>query len=256
MPRIPPVILDCVCYLYEDEEKARAGTDFGGTGFFVSVPSRAGDRMFLHVVTNHHVACTGGSSVIRVNTHDGGTDVIPLEPHEWHFDPRFDIAVAPIGLAFEHHKFRTLPISMFMTAHAIERDKIGVGEDIFMVGRFINHDGGPINRPAVRFGNISVMPSPIEQPNRHMADAFCIDVHSKNGYSGSPVFIYRMPGYDLEEKMPEDFGKRHVLIAGNNYLALLGIHFAQFVEEWEMYRLLLEPLKRPLECLSLPTEGM
>jgi hypothetical protein len=105
------------------------------------------------------------------------------------------------------------------------RLSLGVGDNIFMLGRFVDHDGGAINRPAARFGNISVMPAPIEQPNKVRADAFCLDMHSRTGFSGSPVFVYRTIGDDLDEA------------AGNNgrpsmqsFLKFLGIHFGQFPE--------------------------
>jgi hypothetical protein len=74
------------------------------------------------------------------------------------------------------------------------------------------------------------MPSPIKQPNDRMAASYCIDLHSRSGYSGSPVFVYRMPGYDLEDRLEE----KQLLLAGANYLGLLGIHFAQFPEKWQL----------------------
>jgi hypothetical protein len=122
----------------------------------------------------------------------------------------------------------------FVTKEFIEREKLGPGEDVFMVGRFIDHDGGPINRPAVRFGNISVMPAPIQQPNGFMADCYCVDLHSRSGYSGSPVFIYRTPGYDLEERLGDTPDTQEILLSGTNLLSLLGVHFAQFPEQWEI----------------------
>ena len=237
MPRIPPKDLNCVCYLYPNEDSAEKGRDFGGTGILVSVPSRFPGCAWIYVVTNWHVACQSGASVIRINTHDGGTDVIPLEPHEWTFDPRFDIAVAMIQLDGKIHKFTAIPADTgFVMPANLEAAKIGAGDDVFMVGRFVDHDGGPVNRPAVRFGNISVMPSPIRQPYLGVADCYCIDLHSRSGYSGSPVFICRTPGYDLEEQGAARFEDSAVLLAGVQYLALLGIHFAQFPEKWELIR--------------------
>ena len=41
MPRLPDKMLDCVCYLYESEDDARAGVEFGGTGFLISMPSES-----------------------------------------------------------------------------------------------------------------------------------------------------------------------------------------------------------------------
>jgi hypothetical protein len=130
----------------------------------------------------------------------------------------------------ETHRYAAISTDMFVTREKIDSFKIGVGEDVFMIGRFVDHDGGPINRPSARFGNISVMPFPIKQPNGYMADSYCIDLHSRTGYSGSPVFLYRTATYDLENPETKD-GGRGILMSGS-YLALLGIHYAQFAEEW------------------------
>jgi hypothetical protein len=165
----------------------------------------------------------------------GKTDTFEYGPEDWHFLPKYDIAVVQVPLDGKVHQYSLCQAPTgFAMPENIKEARLGPGEDVFMVGRFIDHDGGSINRPAVRFGNISVMPSPIEQPNGMMADCYCVDLHSRSGYSGSPVFAYRTPGFDLEQTVgttPED---RYILLAGTNYLALLGIHFAQFPEEWEI----------------------
>ena len=101
-----------------------------------------------------------------------------------------------------------------------------------MVGRFVDHDGGQVNLPAVRFGSISVMPTPIKQPLGKMADSFCIDLHSRTGYSGSPVFVYRTLGHDVEVMMKRD--PKDMLFHASKYFALLGVHFSQFPELWEV----------------------
>ncbi len=232
MPRIPSGTLDCVCYLYETEEDARLGKKFGGTGFLVSVPSRHPGRCFFYAVTNRHVACQG-ASIVRVSTHDGISDIFSYDPEQWQFDSRYDIAVVPLQLRREFHKYKLIDVSSFLTKEDISIQDIGPGEDVFMVGRFVDHDGGVTTLPAVRFGNISVMPAPVIQENIGITDAFCIDLHSRSGYSGSPVFVYRTPGFDLEDKglRPE---QPMLLKAGTLLFLLLGIHFAQFKEEWQI----------------------
>jgi hypothetical protein len=182
MPRIPPHYLDNVCYLYGDKEAARAGDEFGGTGFLVGIISEQFPQLgrYTYAITNWHVACQG-SSVLRVNTVDGGVEIFPFGPEEWEFDPRYDIAAVPLHLHPEKHKFAILPAEALLTREMITDRKIGPGEDLFMIGRFVDHDGGQVNLPAVRFGNISVMPTMIEQPNGRMADSFCVDLHSRSG---------------------------------------------------------------------------
>lgn len=252
MPRIPPSSLDVVCYLYDSVETARHGKEFGGTGFLVGLPSERFPKLITHVyvVTNWHVACRG-NSVVRINTKDGAVDILDYGPDQWHFLPKYDLAVLPIPLDHTKHKYKLMPPDGFMTKESMARDKIGPGDDVFMVGRFVDHDGGIVNQPAVRFGHISVMPTPIEQPNGVMADAFCIDVHSRTGYSGSPVFVYRTPGYDLEER--HDPKSPNLLCSGVNLLVLLGVHFAQFPEQWEIESGTAKTKKESGE--SLITEG-
>lgn len=237
MPKLPNKALDCVCYLYRSAEDARAGQEFGGTGFLISVPvETVKDRIFLYVVTNWHVAVRDGFSVIRLNTHEGGVDIFEFGPEDWTFDPRYDIAVIPIALNKDIHKYAYIGIDAVLTQEKAEEVGIGPGEDVFMIGRFVDHDGGVTNQPTVRFGNISTYPTTIKQPSVGNATAYCIDMHSRSGYSGSPVFAYRTPGYDLGE-MPGKGENKALLLSGVNLLMLLGIHFAQFPEKWEIIKL-------------------
>jgi hypothetical protein len=218
--------------------------------FLVSYPSEQHSSVLhTYAVSNWHVVCKDGFSVIRLNTISGGIDIIPLGPEDWEFDPRYDVAVAPIPIKKDVHRYTMIHYNGFITRETAEQVRLGHGEDVFMIGRFIDHDGGPTNRPSVRFGNISILPSPIIQPNGRMADSFCIDLHSRSGYSGSPVFVYRTPGYDLEME-PEKEMK--MLLAGVNFFRLLGIQWGQFPEEWEIRAGL---TKTAAKEASLITEG-
>jgi hypothetical protein len=96
-----------------------------------------------------------------------------------------------------------------------------------MLGRFIDHDGVLVNRAAARFGHISVMPAPMVQPNGKTADSFCLDMHSRTGFSGSPVFVYRSIGDDLDEKA------RTMISSQSTFLKFMGIHWGQLPEYWE-----------------------
>jgi hypothetical protein len=60
-----------------------------------------------------------------------------------------------------------------------------------MVGRFISHDGKQKNTPAVRFGNIAMMPKErIVSPHGIAQESFLVETRSLPGYSGSAVFLY------------------------------------------------------------------
>jgi hypothetical protein len=67
------------------------------------------------------------------------------------------------------------------------------GDDVFFVGRFIGHDGRQQNAPTVRFGHLALMPSRIRAPSGRVAESFLVEGRSLPGYSGAPVFVYRMP---------------------------------------------------------------
>ncbi len=232
MPRIDPRVLNCAFFLYPTKEDALAGRNFGGTGFLVSVPSAVADRNFVVAVTNWHVACRG-NSVLRLNTKQGGVEVLDAAPEDWSFDPRYDIAILPLSIEegdqLERSQVKT---SAFVSRDYLTHEKaIGPGEDVFMIGRFIDHDGGGVNLPTVRFGNISALPTPIIQENGTKAPAFILDMHSRSGYSGSPVFAYRTPGYDLQII---NSAEPRLLLDTPNLFVLLGIHIGQFPERWEI----------------------
>jgi hypothetical protein len=242
MPKIPANIKNAAFYLFPTKEDAEKGSNFGGTGFIVTVPSRMHakyGRAFHYAVTNWHVAVQG-SPVIRLNTKSGAPDFIDAGPEDWFFDGRHDIAVLPINLDAERHVATSVHSRALMSRDDAEALQIGPGDDVFMVGRFIDHDGGERNQPALRFGNISMDPTPIEQSNGVKADAYCIDLHSRSGFSGSPVFVYRTPDSDLSDRQPPTttpnigLTYRPVQITSRQMLLLLGIHFAQFPEMWEV----------------------
>jgi hypothetical protein len=225
-------------YLYKDRADAEEGKKFGGTGFLVLFPSEMfPDRAFyFYAASNWHVVCRDGFSTIRINTIDG-TDIVEFDPAEWHFLPEYDIAVIPMPMNVERHRAAMIPTKAFVIrdffkinskASSVQPAALGVGSDVFMIGRFIDHDGGQTNRPAARFGSISVLPAPIIQPNENktQADSFCIDMHSRTGHSGSPVFVYRTAA---AEWMTSEIDPQP-----GNYFGLLGIHWGQFPEDMEI----------------------
>jgi hypothetical protein len=233
MPKIPDTMLDVVFYLYPSEEDARIGKNIGGTGFIVVVPSETvPEQGYYYGVTNWHVACRDGCSTVRLNTLSGTQDIFPFEPHEWTFDPRFDIAVIPLAINKDKHRCSTVERRAFLTLEQIREFRVGVGDDVFMLGRFMDYDGVQTNRPTARFGHISLMPSPILQPTTQYADSYCVDLHSRTGYSGSPAFVYRTSVGDLEADGLENAGRSGHRRAA--FLAFLGILWGQFPEFWRI----------------------
>jgi hypothetical protein len=242
MPRIPPEVLYSTFYLYPSVEAAKAGEKFGGTGFFVSYPTGIPEApSLLYAVTNWHVAVRDGCSVMRVNT-SSGVDIFDLDPSEWEFVAAGpDMAVVPhrrLGVKESTHQIIALSVDMLLTRDDIANLNINPGDDVFMIGRFVDHDGAASNVPSARFGNISVMPQNVPQPTGGKSQSFILDVHSRTGYSGSPVFVYRTFGSDLTtgNLVIEVIG-----ILGNlqtrehdHFVKLLGLHWGQFPEQWEI----------------------
>jgi hypothetical protein len=88
--------------------------------------------------------------------------------------------------------------------HIIEDDRAKhVGDEVFMLGRFISHSGIKRNQPLARFGNIAMMPGELVEDGRGMrVEAFLVEMRSLSGFSGSPVFVYMGPGtYRGDAKM-------------------------------------------------------
>jgi len=207
MPRIADYHRDCVLYLYKNKNDARKGEATGGCGFFVTVGSEQyGEEGwgYRYAVTCQHLLAEG-CFTIRVNTEDGGTDIIETSPANWEYSRENDIAACTIDLDKRRHAcsdifHRIAPglleryprIPLFITEKIINDEGIGMGDEVFLVGRLIDHSGKQRNTPSARFGHISMMPfEPIMNPHlKKKVEAFLCEVKSIGGFSGSPVFVY------------------------------------------------------------------
>lgn len=230
MPAIPECLLDSVVYLFADAATAVSGSkDCGGTGFLVGVPSTTHpSATHLYVVSNWHVVKGKGESpVVRVKKKSGGVDVIELDVLDWEHIPNGgDVVVAKACLNPEIHQFTWIPVGIFCLESDGAQHAVGIGDDVFMAGRFVDHDGGLTNAPAVRFGNISVLPAYVPSENSdHSVRYYCLDMHSRTGFSGSPVFVYRTLGASLSKALSQPFVHNDA-----PFMRLLGIHCSQFQE--------------------------
>jgi hypothetical protein len=191
--------------------------------------------LHLYAVSNWHVAIEGGASIIRVNVKGNETRFMEYEPTDWLFDRDDDLAIVDV-----HNDLRpTDDVSHinefdFLAGERWHGAGLTIGEDAFMLGLFTEHHGGNRNTPSARFGNVSMLASPhakVRMPTGSEQPCHLVDTHSRGGFSGSPVFVYRTSGSDLSKMDERDpFGvptKTDVLFG------LLGIHCGQFWEKLE-----------------------
>jgi hypothetical protein len=203
MPRISDRFLECVVYMYRDRPSAEIGESAGGSGFFVGIalgvrPDVASDYYTIVVVTNKHVI-EHGARTVRVNLKDAGIDIFELDgPHDWLFHPEHDLAIAAIrGLGLDRHAIGWVPFPhSFVTEDFLKGMNIGPGDECFVVGRFVNHEGKQRNAPSARFGAIAQMPGEkIRFDDGSEQESFLVEAKSIAGYSGSPVFVF-IPPFD------------------------------------------------------------
>jgi hypothetical protein len=199
LPRISDDYTDTVVYLYPSEVDAQKGKKAGGSGFLFGIPSeKFPNSHFIYAVTNRHVI-EGGSCCVRLNTADGKMAVLSFTERDWCLHPSGDdlaVCQMPIedgGL----YQYKFLHDDHLLTKQIVEDYNIGTGDDIFVVGRFINQEGKQKNVPSLRFGNISQMPAETIRQQRGSAffeqESFLVEARSIGGYSGSPVFVGLLP---------------------------------------------------------------
>ncbi len=192
MPRIKNWVTYCVIYLYPSDQDADAGTKTGGTGFLVETPSEEHKGItYLTAVTNRHVIEEEHAPIIRLNTKDGPREILPLPEEMWRFHPdELDIAVAMLGITRSKYELTAVPERFFLSRELIDDFGVGLGDDLYLTGRFINHEGKQRNWPTVRFGTIAMMNNEeIIGYRGKPQESFLIEVRTIGGYSGSPAFV-------------------------------------------------------------------
>src|SRR5579862_2785639 len=139
--------------------------------------------------------------------------IAPLTLDNWMDHPDGDdIAIAGLAGNFDALKLKCISTQMFLNKEIITKHNIGPGDETFMCGRFVQHDGKQKNTPSVRFGNISMMPwEAVKHPRGHDQESFLVETRSLSGYSGSPVFVYLehatvRPGEETMPLVREDAG--------------------------------------------------
>lgn len=190
MPRTNEGMLRVVVYLYPSEQDAVDATKAGGTGFIIRLLTAG--FWYDYAVTNRHNVTEFDSRFVRINTHDKKKPIDVFEG-DWACSDTDDLAACELPQHRAHYNYHPILLSQLVTPDMVRELAIGLGDDLFMVGRFINHDGKERNIPVVRFGTIAMMPEEPLVINGQAQESFLIEIRTIPGFSGSPVFIH-MPG--------------------------------------------------------------
>lgn len=212
MARVADHMLDCVAYLYPTLNAAKQNEQVGGTAFIVDLPAtRIQDVRIPYFVTARHCVRRqdSGPTVVRLNAHDKRLAGIETTQSDWFCHPDGDdIAICPANISPEL-KYFAVPIDSLLTREIAAAYDIGPGDDVFMVGRFVHHDGRQQNLPAMRFGSIAMKPiEPIRDQRNLLLESYLIEMRSLAGYSGSPVFVSARrfaAGPEWNASSPEEF---------------------------------------------------
>lgn len=201
-----------------------------GTGFVV-LNTIDGWQAFQNIVTARHVVEGIKNLHIRVNTKNGDAHFIPADIWHYHPDKRVDCAISPSILDKELFPVRMYEIgsTIILTPEKIREFEIGIGDDVFAVGMFMQCLGELRNLPIVRGGIISAMPEEEIETEYGRHHAYLVETRSFDGLSGSPVFAHLAPLRPLYG--PGTSGGRKPRITPSKYShflmgMLLGHHLA------------------------------
>lgn len=192
--RVPDDVRKCVAFVGAD---TGSGRRLVGTSTFLGV----GDETWYHnyAVTAAHVIegirdapGSDGNVYLRLNTDSGRARWAVSTVDQWVMHPTdtsVDVAALSFGpmREFDHLAFL---MSGAATNEVIADQRIGVGEEVFLTGLFVNHSGTARNIPIVRLGAIAAMPEEPVRTQRGSIDAYLIEARSIGGLSGSPVFVH------------------------------------------------------------------
>jgi hypothetical protein len=169
--------------------------NFAATAFLVHLPFRGEpNRHWMFLVTARHVAerLEWRDWAIRINTNDGNSRVIAGNNAGWWyhpFDPKVDVAILNSAPDRSIFNIRAVSVEMFATDEVMEKQIIGIGDEVFVTGLFSFHSGTVKNTPIVRTGNLTMTLEERVPTARGVIEAYLIEARSIGGVSGSLLFV-------------------------------------------------------------------
>lgn len=180
MPRLNPTFERMVFFLYATDSDTGKRIGPHGTGVIVGLPAE-GEHWYLthfYAVSCQHVA-PRGSSIVRVNTKDGGSRFLDVHPDAWQWiKGHDDLAAADITdlLDPQTDDFSALPASFLMSRQFIAENEVGIGEDGFMLGLFAELPGKKRNLIASNSAMSACWPMKIHRSRRTITDPLTFSI--------------------------------------------------------------------------------
>jgi len=235
MPRIDENTSKAIVHVYPSLGSAQSDREEGGTGFVMAIPLKdIGNSVLdhLYVVTNRHLVLGHEKPTVVMRGLDNRLIFIEIEQNSWfrHPDGEDDLAVAPLpGLDSTPYDIAAFPISHCIRADQLVGLNVGIGVDVYYVGRFKADRQAP-SITTVRFGNISAMPVAVRHPRfKRDVESYLIETRSRAGFSGSPI-VANLRGPVVERGHP-----RSSIHLGSDAF-LLGVSWGH-INEWQEARI-------------------
>lgn len=191
--RVPDEVKDCVVFVgYRGADDA---VHLGGTAFSVTIPLGILEYHTKYIVTARHVIefvrvhSTDRHVHLRLNTPSDGPRWVQLPLDGWTCHASEDIAIFPWAPDDEIFDYYSIHIESFMSEETVKGWGIGIGDEVFFPGLFVNHYGASRNIPIVRTGTIAAMPGELINTGMGPMKAMLVEARSIGGLSGSPVFV-------------------------------------------------------------------
>lgn len=186
------------CVVFIGLEKADQSKHLVGTAFLLvkDEPGKSHAHN-AYLVTARHVVegirRKGLTKVfVKVNGTNGTTKWIATELSDWFihpFDSSIDVAILELSSisGWDHLGY---PLSRCINDQILEKNNVGLGDEVFIVGLFSHHHGNNKNIPIIRVGNVAALSEErIQTKTFGEIDAYLIESRSIGGLSGSPVFL-------------------------------------------------------------------